>query len=388
MVEFYEPREDSALLGKEAEKYAYGDVLDMGTGSGILAVKAAERKEVRKVAAVDINQNALDYCNKTIKNKKIKFCRSDLFSCFKNKNIKFDTIIFNPPYLPQEKGAVDVALYGGKHGYEAIEKFLSQANDFLKDDGMILLLFSSLSKKEKVDGFIRQNLFHAELIAQQHIFFESLFVYKITKTELLKKLSGNGLKELSFFKKGHRGIAYKAMLKKKEVIAKVVNPSSAASGRLEIEAKFLKLLGKKSICPKIFLADKDFIVMEFIDGERIMDYIGKNNKKTIIAIIKKIFLQLRILDKLGIDKEEMHHPFKHIIVRNEKPYLIDFERCHYTENPKNITQFLQFLASAKMAELLEKKNINFAREKMISLAKQYRANIGEKSYRRILNYVA
>ena len=105
--------------------------------------------------ALDIQQSTIDYCNKNIKNIKIKFLVSDLFTDIKNdKKIeikKFDTIIFNPPYLPQELKVKDLTLEGGKKGYEVIERFLSQVNSFLKEDGIILIVFSSLTKKEKVD---------------------------------------------------------------------------------------------------------------------------------------------------------------------------------------------------------------------------------------------
>ena len=117
----YEPAEDSFMLQKHVKKHAKGIVLDMGTGSGIQALEAAKSKKVVKVYAVDINRLVINYCRKNIINKKIVFLRSNLFSVFigneKFKNIKFDTILFNAPYLPQDKGIEDPALYGGREGY-------------------------------------------------------------------------------------------------------------------------------------------------------------------------------------------------------------------------------------------------------------------------------
>ena len=94
----YEPREDSELLAKYVKKFAFGNVLDMGTGSGIQAITAAKKKSVKSVVAADIQEEVIENNKNNIKNKKIKFIVSDLFSNIKNK--KFDTIIFNPPYLP------------------------------------------------------------------------------------------------------------------------------------------------------------------------------------------------------------------------------------------------------------------------------------------------
>ena len=151
----YEPREDSTMLEKYVRRYTFGHVLDIGTGSGIQAIVAAQSGKVISVLATDIQKGVIGYCKKNIKNKKIKFIQSDLF---KNIKGKFDSIIFNPPYLPQELKLKDLTIEGGKKGYEIIERFLNQVNDFLNSDGVILMVFSSLTRKEKVEEFIKNNL--------------------------------------------------------------------------------------------------------------------------------------------------------------------------------------------------------------------------------------
>lgn len=177
--EVYEPREDSLLLEKYVKKFAKGLVLDVGTGSGIHAKAAAERADF--VIGVDINQKSLDFCNKSIKSDKVNFLKSDLFSIFEKKhNKKFDTIIFNPPYLPDEEKYKDIAFDGGKKGYEVIERFLGKAKRFLAKDGLILLVFSSLTGKEKIDRLIQNNDFIYEELERIHIAFEDIYCYKIT----------------------------------------------------------------------------------------------------------------------------------------------------------------------------------------------------------------
>ena len=76
----YEPQEDSYLLEKEVKRYACGDVLEIGTGSGIQAIAAAQNRKVKNVLAVDINPAAIAHCRKKIKDKKSSFRISDLFS--------------------------------------------------------------------------------------------------------------------------------------------------------------------------------------------------------------------------------------------------------------------------------------------------------------------
>ncbi len=172
----YEPREDSLLLQKHVKKYAKGSVLDMGTGSAIQAVEAAKKKSVSGVLAVDIQDDVIETCLKTVSNKKIKFIQSNLFSSITET---FDTIIFNPPYLPEHPKLKDITLDGGKKGYETIKQFLKAAPWHLREKGVILLVFSSLTNKNRVDSLIKANNLKKKLLEKVHIFFEDLYCYKI-----------------------------------------------------------------------------------------------------------------------------------------------------------------------------------------------------------------
>ncbi len=172
----YEPQEDSYLLLEQVKKLAHGRVLDMGTGSGILATAAADKDDVTEVFAVDIDEQAVKELRER-KIKKIKIMQSDLFM---NIGGSFDVIIFNPPYLPDEERDDDVALAGGKKGHELIEKFLHGAKDYLNKDGFILMVFSNMTDKEEVDRDIKKEDYCSELLDTKKLaFFEELYVYKI-----------------------------------------------------------------------------------------------------------------------------------------------------------------------------------------------------------------
>jgi release factor glutamine methyltransferase len=175
----YEPQEDSFMLHEQVKKLARGKVLDIGTGSGIQAMTAAEKADVAIVFALDIDPEAIEYCKENAKNAKIRFFESDMFSCLKGSNMKFDTIIFNPPYLPLDPEYYDPALDGGKKGHEKLEKFLKEARQFLNEKGVILIVFSSLTDKEKVDSIIAREGYRAEQLSSQKIAFEELYCYKI-----------------------------------------------------------------------------------------------------------------------------------------------------------------------------------------------------------------
>ena len=107
----YDPAEDSIMLQEQVRKYAKGKVLDLGTGTGIQALTALEK--TKNVLASDINEEAVKNCEKL----GINCIKSDLF---KNIKEKFDLIIFNPPYLPDDKIKLEDNLnyIGGKKGNE------------------------------------------------------------------------------------------------------------------------------------------------------------------------------------------------------------------------------------------------------------------------------
>ena len=165
----YAPQEDSYLLNKYVKEYAKGKVLDMGTGTGIQA-KAALTK-TKHVLAADINPKAVEHCKKL----GINAVQSNLFSNIKEK---FDLIIFNPPYLPENKDEPEdskLATTGGKQGHEIIERFLQNAKNYLEKNGKILLVCSSLTGDVE-NLFIKSN-YTFKLLEKQSHFFEELKVY-------------------------------------------------------------------------------------------------------------------------------------------------------------------------------------------------------------------
>ncbi len=171
----YEPLEDSELLAKYVTKYSKGKVLDLGTGSGIQAEIAL--KHTKDILATDINEETVKY----VKRKGINAKVSNLFS---NINKKFDLIIFNPPYLPKddlEDKESKQATSGGKYGYEILERFFSQVNNYLNKNGKILIVFSSLTNKNKINKIIKNNNLKFKLLESKKIFFETLYCYLIER---------------------------------------------------------------------------------------------------------------------------------------------------------------------------------------------------------------
>lgn len=376
----YPPGEDSCLLQKFVKIHAFGRVLEIGTGSGIQALTASGSPKVREVMAMDINPKAITELKaKTKKNKKIKTKVSNLFS---QVSSRFDTIIFNPPYLPTDKENPDPALDGGKHGWEISERFFSQVSRYLNPEGIILFLFSTLTNKNKIDELVAKNLLEFQELGKEKLAFEELFVYLIKKSEILKELDSKKIKNIRFLAKGKRGLVFSGNFGSKKVAVKLTHPDSLAANRIENEATWLKILNKKKIGPKLFFSGENYLVMEFVEGKRILDWIEDHKKNEIQIIIQKIFQQCFILDQLGVNKKELHHPLKHIIINQKnKPMMIDFERCKRTPDVRNVTQLVEFLCRNKT--LLEEKRFKIEIEKLRGLARKYKERISKDKLRMI-----
>ncbi|MFH1589285.1 MAG: hypothetical protein ABIB43_01825 [archaeon] len=188
-----------------------------------------------------------------------------------------------------------------------------------------------------------------------------------------------------FLAKGKRGnvYTYKSTVDGKEVCVKERNPDSDVEDVIKNEAKFLRMVNEHQIGPKLLKAEDDKVFMEFVHGERILDFFERAEKEGIVKVIKDSLNQARTLDKIGINKYELTNPYKHIIVHYEKPIMIDFERCRQVENPKNVTQLVQFLTSGKVNRILKGKNIDLDTEDLRELAKKYKKKYSKELFEEI-----
>jgi release factor glutamine methyltransferase len=374
MSDIYEPAEDSYLLQRHVERLVRkGDlVLDVGTGSGIQAMTAAKKAE--KVIASDINEDALRQAKLTAQISKIKnieFIRSDLFWNIPRQ--RFDLIVFNPPYLPEEKGVEDEALFSGKRGVDTTLRFIDACPEYLADEGNVLITGSSIADNTKIRDACEARMLTIQEIDKEHYFFEDIFVFLIRKDERLKMLSSKGFSEVRRFSHGKRGTIYLSIFKGIKAAVKSKRPESKASLAIENEARFLKLLNAHGIGPVLLDVGDGYFAYRFAEGIFFLDYLTSCDRKHAASMIADLFGQCGKLDSLGINKFEMARPVKHVIVKDDgKPVLIDFERARFTENPKNVTQLCDFMMSEPVQDRLSRLMISYDKGAILDLAKAYR----------------
>lgn len=168
----YEPAEDSFLLAGNLGLRGGESFLDVGTGTGIVALSAAEKAS--RVLGVDVNPAAVELARKNALANKIRNAEFQLSDLFENISEKFDVIAFNPPYIPvSESGALAKSWSGGVGGMEVAEKFLAQVRGHLNGGGRFLILLSSINNPKET---VRRHAL--KLVAEEKIPFERLFVFE------------------------------------------------------------------------------------------------------------------------------------------------------------------------------------------------------------------
>jgi release factor glutamine methyltransferase len=135
-------------------------VLDLGTGSGIIAITLANQRLNWKITAIDICNKALLVAKQNAKRTKINFIKNDWLN---NINKKFDLIISNPPYikinskyLKELKYEPTKALVAGKEGLDDINKIINNAPNNLNKNGY-LLLEHGYDQQAKISKLLQTN---------------------------------------------------------------------------------------------------------------------------------------------------------------------------------------------------------------------------------------
>ncbi|MEK6974508.1 MAG: hypothetical protein AABW41_04715 [Nanoarchaeota archaeon] len=193
------------------------------------------------------------------------------------------------------------------------------------------------------------------------------------------------IKNAKLFAKGKRSYIYVKKIENKIIAYKVAIDIKRTMNVIKNETRFLKMLNKYKIGPKLIDHNKSYVAYEFVSGMPILEWAKKANKLGIIKVLKNLMKQCFVMDKLGINKKELHHPIKHIIIKDELPVMIDFERCYYTKNPKNLSQFSQFLIYGKFSGVLKEKNIRLDEKKFMGNIKKYKKNLNLGSFLEVIN---
>jgi release factor glutamine methyltransferase len=180
----YEPAEDSYLFAENIKTKPGSKILDLGTGTGILAIVAAAQEG--DVMAVDLNPYAIRCAKRNaIRNglaRNMAFLQGDLFDPIRETE-RFDLLLFNSPYLPTGQGETnswtELAWAGGPSGRQVIDRFIFQVPSRLRLGGKVLLMQSNLADIEETIRLFHQIKMNVEIQASLEVgFFEKIVLVK------------------------------------------------------------------------------------------------------------------------------------------------------------------------------------------------------------------
>jgi release factor glutamine methyltransferase len=166
----FRPRSDSWLLAEalRGEVRPGASVLDLCTGSGLLAVIAA-RQGAGRVVAVDISRRALATArlNAALNHVRIEVRRGDLFDPIGDE--RFDLIVSNPPYLPAEsvpRRGASRAWDAGRDGRTHLNRICEAASDHLYTGGKLVAIQSSVSGIEETVARLSEGVLEVEVVTR------------------------------------------------------------------------------------------------------------------------------------------------------------------------------------------------------------------------------
>lgn len=224
---------------------------------------------------------------------------------------------------------------------------------------------------------------------------------RATKAELARRaleLRKIGIKNVSFqgptllnniavLGKGYVGVVVLAKQGKRDVALKIRRIDSSRD-EMKTEAKFLKLANKVNVGPKVIDSSKNFIIMESIEGKKIIDWVknlkGKGSAAKLKSVIRKVLEDCYNLDKIHLDHGELSYIYKHVIV-GKTPCIIDFESASVNRRTSNVTAATQgiFIGSG-LANMVKKIIKVPERKNLIESLKKYKHDQTRKNFDEVL----
>ena len=162
------PRADTEILVEKALAWMKpgARVLDIGTGSGAIAVSLAKLGRQAQVTAVDVSDRALEIARRNAERNgaAVEFVKSDCFSALKDR--KYDMIVSNPPYIsedemrglmPEVTREPELALFGGADGLDFYRRISREASEYLNEGGCLLFEIGWL-QKDAVSALVKAHI--------------------------------------------------------------------------------------------------------------------------------------------------------------------------------------------------------------------------------------
>jgi len=175
--------------------------------------------------------------------------------------------------------------------------------------------------------------------------------------------------------KGGVGIVVKAKARR-NVYALKIRRTDSNRKNMDREAQFHKIANRVGVGPNLEGYTKNLIVMGYIPGHNIIDWVDTATEDNIRCVAKAILEQCFRLDEAGLDHGELSRLFKHVLIdADNRSYIIDFESASMIRKTCNVTAAVQSIfLYGPVANRLNKimGNNNIATEKVIHKLRTYK----------------
>ena len=186
--------------------------------------------------------------------------------------------------------------------------------------------------------------------------------------------------------KGYVGMVVLAKQKNNKVALKIRRTDSPRKN-MSNEAKLLKAANKIDVGPKFFKNSKNFLVMEYIKGEKIIDWVKKpeTKAKETCFVVNQVLRACYRLDDIGLDHGELSTIDKHVIVNKKRNTIIDFESSSMNRKTSNVSGATQAIfIGTGLAKIIQKKIKIPTKKKIIELIRAYKKNPSLDTFDRLL----
>ena len=185
--------------------------------------------------------------------------------------------------------------------------------------------------------------------------------------------------------KGYVGMVVLAK-KNNNIVALKIRRIDSPRKNMTNEGKLLKAANKIDVGPKFIKNSKNFLIMEYIEGEKIIDWAKKPETKSeeIRLVLNNVLRECYLLDSIGLDHGELSTIDKHVIVGKNKNTIIDFESSSTNRKSSNVTGATQgILIGTGLAKIIQRKIKLPTKEIIINLIRQYKKNPTLENFEKI-----
>ena len=193
---------------------------------------------------------------------------------------------------------------------------------------------------------------------------------------------------LNILGKGYVGVVVLAR-KKNKLVAVKIRRTDASRTNMVKEAKFLKIANKAGVGPLLIAMSRNFIIMEYLDGKKIGEWVNelksKRDIKLLKSVMQKILEDCYSLDVIGLDHGELSTISKHVVIGKSKTTIIDYESASTQRRVSNVTSATQAICiGSGISKIVRKIYRMPSKNKIIKILRSYKQEQNRQNFEKIL----